>query len=249
MQRKRVLITGPGGRVGPHLIPLLRPHYSLCLLDFKPLPPDLIDRDEFVLADIKDFEAIKQACHGVDAVVHLAAVSDEDDFRSKLLPNNVEGAFNIFEAARLAGISKVIFISTCQAVLHHGKGEWVTAAMPPRPWTMYACTKVFGETLARYYSDHHGMSVICLRLGWFQNYDSPELLSGQGHLREWCSPRDFAQLLVKSIETEQRFGLYFAISRNTGRFWDISSAQQEIGYDPQDDAFRFTSALPSSSTQ
>lgn len=238
MPRKRVLVTGPGGRVGPHVLPLLRTDYSLRLLDCRPLPPEAAAGDEVVLADLRDFDAVRQACAGIDAIVHMAAVSDEDDFKTRLLPHNIEGAYHVYEAARLAGVPKVVFVSTCQNVLNNGKGEWVTAAMPPRPWTLYACTKVFGETLGRHYSDHHGLSVICLRLGWFQNYDSPELRSGQGHLREWCSPRDFAQLLARSIETERRFGLYFAISNNTGRFWDLSSAQREIGYEPQDDAFR-----------
>jgi len=108
--------------------------------------------------------------------------------------------------------------------------------MPPRPWTIYACTKIFGEALARYYVDHHGMSIICIRLAWFQNYDSP-LLHGPDPLpTEWCSPRDFAQLIVKSIESDVRYGIFFGVSNNTGRYWDISNAQQLLGYQPQDNA-------------
>jgi nucleoside-diphosphate-sugar epimerase len=237
VQRERILITGPGGRVGPHICPLLRKKYALRLLDTKEFP--LAGDDEFVQADIRDTEAVRAACSGIKAVIHMAAISDEDDFRSKLLPVNIDGVYSVFEAARQAAVSRVIFISTGQTVLHYGKGTWVTPEMPVRPWTIYACTKIFGEALARYYVDHHHMSILCIRLCWFQGYDSPVLHSPEAFVEEWCSPGDFAQLLVKSIETDLRFGVFFGVSNNTGRYWDISNAQQLLGYDPQDNAATF----------
>jgi dTDP-4-dehydrorhamnose reductase len=237
MRRERIVITGPGGRVGPHLCPLLREKYQLRLVDQKVFP--LTGDDEFVQADIRDTEKMIAACQDVKGLVHLAAISDEDDFRTKLLPINVDGVYSIFEAAREARIQKVIFTSTAQTVLHYGKGNWVTPEMPPRPWTIYACTKIFGEALARYYVDHHGLSIICIRLAWFQNYDSPLLHSADALLSEWCSPRDLAQLITKSIESDVRFGIFFGVSNNTGRYWDISNAQQLLGYQPEDNAAEF----------
>lgn len=235
--RERILITGPGGRVGKEIVPLLREHYALRLLDAAPLKSiQLMGDDEFVQADIRDLDAIRRACDGVTAMVHLAAISDEDDFHTRLLPANLEGVYNAFEAARQAGLKKVVFTSTGQTVLYYPKGEWVTPDMPTRPWTVYACTKMFGEALARHYSDKHGMSMIVIRLCWFQAYDS-ELLRKPGDVqREWCSPRDFVQLLVKSLQTDIPFDVFFGVSNNTGRFWDISNAQKLLGYEPVDDA-------------
>jgi nucleoside-diphosphate-sugar epimerase len=235
--RERVLITGPGGRVGPYLIPLLRQNYALRLLDRKPLSPS--GDDEFVEADIRDTEAVRKACKGIKALIHLAAISDEDDFRSKLLPVNIDGVYSVFEAARQANVTKVIFTSTAQTVLHYGKGNWVTPEMPARPWTIYACTKLFGEALARYYVDHYKMSILCIRLAWFQNYDSEQLRSRPEMLQEWCSPRDFAQLVRKAIESDLDFGVFFGVSNNTGRYWDISNAQKLLGYAPEDDGARY----------
>ena len=236
MSRQRILVTGPGGRVGKHLLPQLRGHFSLRLLDVNAIPA--VEDDEFVQADIRDLEAVRRACAGTAAVIHLAAISDEDDFRTKLLPANIDGTYSVFEAARLAGVAKVIFASTGQTILHNGKGAWITPAMPARPWTLYACTKLFGEALARYYADHHGLSMICIRLGWFQPADSEILLSGYGHPREWCSPRDLAQLIRKSIESDVRFGVFFGVSNNQGRYWDLSNAERLVGYAPLDDADR-----------
>jgi uronate dehydrogenase len=240
--RARILLTGPGGRVGPHLLPLLREHFALRLFDAAPLKHlALTDEDECVLGDIRDFAALRRACNGVDALVHLAAVSDEDDFHTRLLPMNLEGVYNAFEAARQAGVRKVIFLSTGQTVLFYPKGEWVTPEMQPRPWTVYACTKLFGEALARHYSEKHGLSMVVIRLCWFQPYDSPLLRQPGPIQREWCSPCDLAQLIVKSLRAAPPFAVFFGVSNNTGRFWDIGNAQAMVGYAPQDDAASFLS--------
>jgi uronate dehydrogenase len=170
-------------------------------------------------------------------LVHLAAISDEDDFHSRLLPINLEGVYNAFEAARQAGVQKVIFASTGQTVLHYPRGEYITTEMPARPWTVYACTKLFGEALARWYSDHHGMSMIVIRICWFQP-PSSELLRIPGHdiQQKWVSPRDLTQLIVKCLHSDVKFATFFGVSNNKGRFWDISNARQLVGYEPQDNA-------------
>ena len=54
--------------------------------------------------------------------------------------------------------------------------------------------------------------------------------------REWCSPRDLSQLMAKSIRADLKFAIFFGVSNNTGRFWDIRNAQELVGYDPRDDA-------------
>jgi dTDP-4-dehydrorhamnose reductase len=238
--RERILITGPGGRVGKEIVPLLREHFALRLFDAVPLKfITLHGDDEFIQADIRDLDAIRQACSGVKAMVHLAAVSDEDDFHSRLLPMNLAGVYNAFEAARQAGIRKVIFPSTGQTVLNYPKGERITSDLPPRPCTVYACTKLFGEALARHYSEQHGISMIVIRLCWFQSYDS-ELLRKPGEFQgEWCSPRDLTQLVVKSIRADVPFAIFFGISNNTGRCWDLSNARELIGYEPEDDSARW----------
>ena len=238
--RERILITGPGGRVGTHLVPLLRRHFALRLLDLKALPGS--GDDETIQGDIRDFDVVREACRGMKAMVHLAAVPDEDDFHTRLLPMNLAGLYNAFEAARQAGVRKVIFASTGQTVLNYPRGQWVTPEMPVRPCTVYACTMVFGEALARYYAEHYGMSMICVRICWFQGYDSEALRSRPELRREWCSPGDLTQLLVKCLQADLPFAIFFGVSNNTGRYWDISNAQKLVGYEPEDDAARYESA-------
>ena len=237
MSRERILITGCGGRIGPHILPLLREHFALRLFDARNLSTE--GDDEAVQGDIVDFAALRRACDGVSAMVHLAAISDEAEFYEKLLPVNLEGVYNAFEAARQAGVKKVLFASTGQTVLNYGRGNWVTPDMLARPSTVYACTKLFGEALARYYSDTFGMSMICLRICYFRACDDPLLrIPDHDARREWVSPRDLTQLIVKSIRADLPYSIFFGVSNNQGRFWDISNAQQLAGYEPEDDASR-----------
>ncbi len=239
--RERILVTGPCGRVGKQIVPLLREHFSLRLFDLQPI--QIEGDDEAIQGDICDFDAVKRACEGVKALLHLAAVSDEDDFYTRLLPMNLLGVYNVFEAARQAGVTKVLFASSCQTILGYHEGDWdkpeswkfwITPEMPVRPITVYACTKVFGEALARYYADRFGMSMICIRIGWFQPYESELLRKHPAMLAMWCSPKDLTQLIVKSIKSDVKFAIFIAISNNPKRFWDISNAQQLVGYEPKD---------------
>jgi len=236
--RERILITGPGGRVGAEILHLLREHFALRLFDAKLMMP--VDDDETMVGDVQDFAALQRACTGVQAVIHLAAISDEADFHTKLLPVNLAGTYNAFEAARLAGVKKFIYPSTGQTVLNNPKGTRVTTDMLPRPSTVYACTKLFGEALARHYSDIHDMSCIVIRLCYFRGYNDPLLrIPGHGVQSEWCSPRDLTQLLTKSIHSDLKFGIFFGLSDNTERRWDIDNARAELGYVPEDNAATF----------
>ncbi len=52
----------------------------------------------------------------------------------------------------------------------------------------------------------------------------------------WLSPRDAAQVVWRAIESELGFGIFYAISQNGRRRWDITDTMQQLGYRPQDDA-------------
>jgi nucleoside-diphosphate-sugar epimerase len=238
--RERILITGPGGRVGTQIVSLLREHFALRLFDSQPLAAQ--GDDEVIAGDIQDFAALRRACERVHAMIHLAAISDEADFHSRLLPVNLAGVYNAFEAARQAGLKKVVFASTGQTILNYGKETHVTTEMPARPSTVYACTKLFGEALARHYSEAHGMEMICIRLCYFRGYDDPLLRIPRHEVQyDWCSPRDLTQLLVKSIRTDLRFGIFFGISNNSKCHWDLTNAREQLGYEPKDNAADFLS--------
>src|SRR4051794_34050121 len=108
MSRLKVLLTGPGGRVGPHILPTFVERYDLTVVDLKPV--DGIEST--VITDLQDRELLKNAMTGCDVVVHLAATSDEAPFVEQLVPNNVVGMYNVVEAARQAGVRRMVFASS-----------------------------------------------------------------------------------------------------------------------------------------
>ena len=128
-----------------------------------------------VVADIGDLDALVAACAGIDAIVHLAATSAVDSVWEAVLESNLIGTYNVFEAARRAGVPRVVFASS-----NHAIGTYELQAAPAldldddrvydhtaeiRPDSLYGVSKVYGEALGRHYVDQHGLSVVCLRIG------------------------------------------------------------------------------------
>ena len=107
-----------------------------------------------------------------------------------------------------------------------------------RPDGPYAIGKSLGEAAARYYSDAFGVSALCLRIGTVNSKDRP--LSPR-HFATLLSHADLLRLVEAALAAPEtlRYGVYYGVSRNRWRFWDIGNAQAEIGYEPQDDAEHF----------
>ena len=232
--RKRVLITGAGGRIGGHLATTLKDRYDLRLL-YNRTRPEEPPVDDYFTADIADFDAVRPALTGMDAVIHLAAqgspYAEWDEVREK----NISGTYNVFESARQAGATKIVFASTNHVMgMYDRDGQWpIYANQPVRPDSLYGVSKAFGENLGRYYYDQYGISVICLRIGWF-------LTEPRDDFGEWSilTPRDCAQIVEKALEADLGYGIFYAISGNAGRNWDITDAIVKLGYRPEDDGAR-----------
>lgn len=232
MANRKVLITGAAGDIGTHLVSTLKDRYDLRVLYNKTIPEHPSVEDVHI-ADMLDFEKLAPAFSGVDAVVHMAAErSGWADWES-IRDRNILGAYNVFEAARQAGVQKLIFASTNHTMgMYDRDRQWpIYTSQPARPDSLYGVSKVFGETLGRYYVDQYGMSVICLRIGWFLEKPRDEI-----GLWMWLSPRDCTQLTACAIDTPLRYGVFYAISGNSRRHWDITETIEKLGYRPQDDA-------------
>ena len=176
MQELGFLEREPSGgyRLGPQVIELagrlhgtyLAKSYTLRLHS---LTPPIANAEHFqtVYGDIQNYLVTKMVTD-VDAVVHLAGEARSRSGWDAVRGPNIDGTYNVCEAARQASVSKIVFASTNHVTgFYDRNGEWpVQPHQPVRPDGFYAVTKVFGETLARYYSDEFGISIICLRIGW-----------------------------------------------------------------------------------
>ncbi|GAA4432566.1 NAD(P)-dependent oxidoreductase [Actinokineospora soli] len=226
-----LLTTGGAGGIGTLLRPrLARPDRVLRLLDIAPVEPG--DGEEAVRASVTDVDAVTAACAGVDAVLHLGGLSTEHDWAS-ILDVNIHGTYAVFEAARRAGVPRVVFASSNHAVGFHPDGD-VPDGVYPRPDTYYGVSKVAGEALGSLYHDRYGLDVICLRIGsCFTRPTIPRMLS------TWLSPDDCARLVEAALSVpEPGFRTVWGVSANTRNSWSLAEARA-IGYEPQDDAERF----------
>lgn len=239
-KKKRVLITGAAGTVGSAIRKHLKDRYELKLLFNRTIPEDLSPTDVVVSGDIVDFEAMREATEGVDAIVHLALLNRRrSGTRAELARHTIDGdiksCYNIYEAARMNGVDTVVFASTNHVTgLNEQDGIVSRPDLPVRPDGIYGAGKAFGEALGRYYADRLGVRVLCLRIANFNGKDDPGRYYPEGGSR-WLSPRDCAQLVWRCIEMRDvTFGIFYGVSLGGETKWDLTNAREILGYEPVD---------------
>jgi len=224
---KTVLITGASGKIGTALRQFFQGKYHLRLLDLKPIANRRSDEVEF-LVNLEDLDAVTGATAGADAIIHLGGVSKEEGWDA-ILPANIVGTFNVYEAARRSGVKRIVYASSSHTVGFYRRDEPITVSSAVRPDGRYGLSKAFGEGLARLYWDKYGVESLCLRIGAMT--DKPLDVRRLGL---WISPRDLAQLVELGIELPNlEFEIVFGISENARSSLDNSNAKR-LGYRPQD---------------
>ena len=238
----RLLITGSKGKIGTALMEGLSDSFEVYGLD-------LIESagERTFKADISDYGQLSRVMHKIkslSSIVHLAADPRVGADWESVLKNNIIGTRNLYEAANEYKVKRVIFASSSHVTggyegfppsLHRQpRPRIITVRDPLRPDSDYAASKAFGEAIARQYYELYGIQSVCLRIGTFLADDKPT--RNERVRRTWISHRDLLQLVKKSILSAVEFGIYYGVSNNRGRFWDISNAEDEIGYCPEDDA-------------
>ncbi|MEH0632820.1 NAD-dependent epimerase/dehydratase family protein [Streptomyces bottropensis] len=235
---RTVLLTGAAGGLGTLMRDLLPAHgYELRLMDLLPVEgaPDAIT------ADLADKDALREAVRGVDAIIHLAGISLEASFE-KILKANIEGTYNLYEAARAEGVPRIVFASSNHAVGFTprplGEDPLIPIDTPHRPDTFYGLSKSFGEDLAQLYWDKYGLETVSVRIGsCFPEPTSVRMLS------LWMSPADGARLFHAALTAEHvGHTVVYGSSANTRLWWDLSTARA-LGYEPRDDSEPYAEKL------
>src|SRR6478672_9697399 len=226
---QKILITGAAGDVGTRLRKLLKGVYSLRVSDIRK-PADLGADDEFVAADLGDYEQTKQITAGIDGIVHLGGYSVEGPWEA-IHKANIVGCYNVFEAARRNGVKRILFPTSNHAVGFYRRDQKIDHRVYIKPDSRYGVSKVFGEALGSLYADKYGMEVFMMRIGNV----GPRPIDKR-RLSIWFSPRDLAQLVSIGIDHPGiKFEIVYGISRNKRAWYDNSNAYR-LGYQPQDDS-------------
>jgi uronate dehydrogenase len=254
---QRVLITGAGGLVGQVLRKALADDYEVAGVDIRRR-----GRGGLTRADMTRLRHAERAVKGADVVIDLASAHWQQPWEV-VRDNNIPAIWNMFEAARRCGVRRVIYASSNHvtglyerdepyarivAGNYHGLDPAmvpkITAAMVVRPDSPYGVGKALGEAAARYYAEEHGLSVFCLRIGTLNRASRP---STARHFATLITHADLARLVRRCIEAplDLTFGIFYGVSANRWRIWDIDDARHLVGYEPEDDAEAWRGELDS----
>lgn len=253
MTKPKVLITGASGLIGRITIAALSDKYEFSALNRRP-----VTGIPCLQADINDAEAIKPAFQGMDMVLHLSAnTTDVFDWQDTMA-TTVNGTLNVYQAAQEAGVKRVVFMSSGSTMCGY---EWdddrpygklaagdveqvakpwpmIDYTEPPRPDSPYAVGKLFGEQCGRWFADHYGLSVLCIRLGAVLDTDKPKLVR---HFPGYLSQADAVQMIDKCLAAPMTltYDIFDAISENSTRWRDTTHAKEVLGWQPTGSSDQF----------
>lgn len=146
----KVLVTGGTGFLGSHIaLRLLERGDAVRILARRKTPFAENGSVEFVQGDVADFDTVRKACRGVDAVIHTAAKEGVEPNKRPFFQTNVQGTRNLLDACRAEGVPRFVFTSSPSAV-DGGvplEGADETLPYPCRSLSTYALTKRLAEEM------------------------------------------------------------------------------------------------------
>ncbi|MER0236510.1 NAD(P)-dependent oxidoreductase [Fulvimarina sp. MAC8] len=227
---ERLLITGAGGGLGTLLRNrLFHVAQTVRLSDVVDLGA-AAENEEIVPCDLADRDAVQALVEGCDGILHLGGVSVEKSFDT-ILPANITGVYNLYEAARVAGMPRIVFASSNHTIGYYTQDTPLTNDVPMRPDGLYGVSKCFGEAVANLYHDKFGQETALVRIGsCFPEPRDHRMLS------TWMSPNDFVSL-IECVFRVPRLGcpVIWGVSDNDARWWD-NSAIAYLGWRPKDNS-------------
>ena len=273
MTKKRVLITGAAGTISSQILPAFRENYDLVLLDAKSsgdnevIQTDLSDPDLNTYREF--FKGIDAVVHNVRSTQPGIKTSAPRQWLAErpgsespdgyiVERRSVDMAFNVYRLALEEGIPRVVVASSNHAAdwyetkLHNGKLDTIGPEIFPLSDNFYGWAKATYEHLGFLFATGRLGGVVenvQIRIGAPRlirsgDFDGDEV-SHKRDLGAYISPRDMAQLYMKSIETEDirnedgiPFQIFYGVSNNTRAYWSIANARRVIGYAPEDDSER-----------
>lgn len=250
----KVLVTGAKGWAGKAVVEVLAHHHEVRTFDRPQVEwtrESIAWQGEQIEGDIADYETVRQATRGVDAVVHMAVASHRSnglygnpDAPTPAVPFavNVMGTYNVLDTARRNGARRIIMLGS--ASLRHlrrtpplkadGRVEWMDDS------GLYDLTKYLQERLGWFYAAIFGMSVMVLRCGFIVDGASGTTKYAKS-LREtdpwdqatgaWVDRYDVAEACLRALTVDHAgFEILYLIGWHRGEdYFDIERTRQKLG--------------------
>lgn len=226
-------MTGAAGRVGQALRPFLGEIAERVVLSDIAEISELSAHESFVACELADAATVDRLVAGVDGIIHLGGISTEQPWAS-ILAGNIEGTYNMFEAARRHGRPRIVFASTNHVIGFYRRDERLDATALPKPDTLYGLSKAFGENLASFYFDKFGQECLSIRIG--SCFDKPK---DRRMLATWLAVEDLFDLIARAFAAP-RLGhaIVYGASANDESWWD-NSRTAFLGWQPKHSSARW----------
>ena len=234
-----ILITGAAGRLGTELRCGLAPLARKLRLTDRVAINDLQPNEEAIICDLDDADAIMKLAEGVDVILHFGGEPLEVSW-DRILRSNIQGSYNIYEAARKNGVKRVIYASSVHAIGYHELETHIDADAPHRPDSFYGLSKCFVEDLGRLYWDKFGIETVALRI--FSSFPEP---ADRRMLWSWLSFDDCVRLVSAAL-TAPRVGFTVSFGMSDNRVSPVDNSKAgHLGYQPQDNTESYRAAVES----
>ncbi|WP_137700671.1 NAD-dependent epimerase/dehydratase family protein [Marimonas lutisalis] len=231
---QQVVMTGASGGIGTLLRPMLHElKVTMRLSDVSEPDMPRADGETWVMGDLTDPAAVARIVEGCDAILHFGGISTEN--RAELIHEvNVKGTYNVYEAARKAGVKRILFASSNHAIGFHPRENRIDADAEILPDSIYGVSKAYGEALAKYYWKKFGIESLIVRIGSL--FPEPK---DRRMMATWMSDRDMLRLIERMLFSP-RLGcpVVYGVSDNRESWWDNGKAAY-LGWQPQDSSEQF----------
>lgn len=224
---RTVLMTGAAGGVATMLRPMLAARYDRVILSDRAPVADLAANEESRPAELTDAGAVAAACEGAQGLVHLGGQAEEAPWAT-VDASNIQGMMVVMEAARAAGVGRVVFASSNHAVGMYPRRRRIDAEARVRPDSRYGVSKAFGEAVCAMYADKHGLRCLSIRIG-----NVAQRPADLRRLSFWLHPEDLMQLVAIGLEhPELHHEVVYGMSDCAMAWWDNAAAHR-LGYRPR----------------
>lgn len=226
-------MTGAAGGIGKQIrASLTNLAQTVRLSDIVPLDA-AGPHEELHPCDIRDAEAVRAMVRGCDAILHFGGISVEGR-ADQIHEININGTYNMYEAARKEGAGRILFASSNHVIGFHTRETRLTASSPIRPDSNYGVSKAYGEALAQLYWSKYGIETLIVRIG--SCFPEPK---DRRMMATWMSAGDMTRLIGRMLDVP-RLGcpIVYGVSDNPQSWWDNSETAY-LGWVPQDSSSQF----------
>lgn len=240
--KRKILIIGACGTIGKILVNGLKEEFEVILSDIKDCKTSEF---EVKYLNASNLQSVRSAIdYKTDTIINLIALPEMPEIvtseeMDQMIAVYLKGSFNILEIAKEKQVKRVIFASSnhvTDAFEENGNSlivREIDTETYPLSNGVYGTLKLAAENLGYIYYKHYGLSVINLRIGTVKEEEAVAVASNGRTRKTILSKLDTIELFRKAIESEIKYGTYYAVSNNPGKPWSLKKTIEELDYEPK----------------